>query len=83
MLVTKAWSPEMITAKAVHASAQRSRSCIPLAYLYLEDIGDEEAVKKHFVDIEVTSKCYRTHRGPGDQQSCFIKKLYDEVVEME
>jgi hypothetical protein len=54
-----------------------------LAHLYLNHHGDKDAVKQEFVDIELTSKVYRTHRGPSDQQSCFLNLLYKEVIEVD
>ena len=69
------------TVKVVRGCGRRARSYI-LAYLFLHHHnGDEDAVKKEFVDIKLTSKQYRTHRGPSDQQSRFINKLFKEVLE--
>ena len=51
-----------------------------LAYLYLDEIGDEAAVQQKFIDIELSSKVYRSHRGPGDQQARFIRVFYDELL---
>ena len=74
-LVVEALSSEVVrTTKVVRGCGRRSRSYV-LAYLFLHRHGDEEAVKKEFVDIELTSKKYRTHRGPSDQQSHFINLL--------
>jgi hypothetical protein len=79
-LVEIAVSKEKITPKAVRGSARRARSYI-LAYLFLDDGGGKDAsgIKQEFVDIEHSAKTYRSHRGPGDQQSGFINKLYAEV----
>jgi hypothetical protein len=78
-LVETAVSNEMITPKAVRGSARRARSYI-LAYLFLDHGSTEDSgIKQEFVDIEVSAKTYRSHRGPEDQQSGFIKKLYTEV----
>ena len=79
-LVKRALSPKMVTAKTVRGCGRRARSYI-LAYAFLHDNENNEEFKKEFVDIEKTSKKYRSHRGPGDQQSGFIKKLYAEVVD--
>ena len=68
--------------KVVRGCRRRSRSYI-LVYLFLHRHGDEEAVKKEFVDIELTQKKYRTHRGPSDQQSLFINLFYKEVIEVD
>ena len=82
-LVIKALSPEVVqTTKVVRGCGRRARSYV-LAYLYLNHHGDEDAVKQEFVDIELTSKVYRTHRGPGDQQSRFVNLLYQEVIEVD
>ena len=82
-LVVEALSSEVVrTTKVVRGCGRRSRSYV-LAYLFLHRHGDEEAVKKEFVDIKLTSKKYRTHRGPSDQQSHFINLLYKEVIEVE
>ena len=80
-LVIKALSPEVVrTAKVVRGCGRRARSYI-LAYLFLDQHGDEDAVKQEFVDIELTSKIYRTHRGPSDQQSRFVNQLYKQFIE--
>ena len=77
----QALSPDVVrTAKVVRGCGRRARSYI-LAYLFLHCHGDEDAVKQEFVDIELTSKKYRSHRGPCDQQSRFIGQLYMEVIE--
>ena len=68
------------TAKVVRGCGRRARSYI-LSYLFLHRHGDEAAVKQEFVDIELTSKKYRSHRGPSDQQSRFIGQLYKEVID--
>ena len=56
-LAEKALSTAMVTAKACRASSRRARSYI-LAYLYLEETGDEEAIKQKFDDIELAAKCF-------------------------
>jgi hypothetical protein len=79
-LVEEAVSREKISPKAVRGSARRARSYI-LAYLFLEYGGkDDSGMKQEFVDIEISAKTYRSHKGPGDQQSAFIKELYAEVM---
>lgn len=75
-LVEEAVSREKISPKAVRGSARRAQS-----YIFLEYGGkDDSGMKQEFVDIEISAKTYRSHKGPGDQQSAFIKELYAEVM---
>ena len=79
-MVVAAVSPAVVrTAKVVRGCDRRPRSYV-LAYLYLHCHGDETTEKQEFVDIELTSKQYRSHRGPSDQQRAFIGQLYKEVI---